>query len=356
MIDMMSPIIDLTLGLMGFLIGGELKTSVFRRFGLQMIVIMFAEGLMAFGLVAALVTWWSGNLALGVILGALAAATAPAGTVDVLWEYKSRGPLTTTILGIVALDDSLSLILFGFSIAFAQALLEGGTISWVTGVGKPLLEILGSLALGALVGLILSRLLRFIQNRDDMVVVMLGAVFFISGLSSWLGLSLILAEMAFGVALVNLAPQGSRTAFKWIQEFTPPIYILFFILVGARLEIGLLPQMGLIGLLYLLGRTAGKMLGAWLGGTASHATSAVRNYLGMTLFSQAGVAVGLALATAQAFSQSTPEAQRVGALVVNIITVTTFLVQVIGPPLVKLAISRAGEIPGSEEEATHASP
>lgn len=347
----LSPLTNFALALIGLMVGAELKKSVFQRFGRQMLTILSAEGLAAFALVALLVSFFTGKLYLGLVLGALASATAPAATVDVLWEYKSRGPLTTTILGIVALDDGLALILFGFAIAFARVLLEGGALSWANGVGQPLLEIGGSLGLGLAVGWGMTFVLRRLHDKEDLLPLVLGAVLLIAGLVHLLDLSLILAEMALGVSLANLAPNSSRRAFEVIRDFAPPIYILFFVLVGARLQIGLLPQMGLLGLLYVAGRTGGKMGGVWIGATLSKAPPTVRKYLGYALFSQAGVAVGLALAVAQEFSQSSPAAQEMGTFVVNVIAATTFLVQIIGPPFVKFAISRAGEIPSAEEES-----
>lgn len=347
MVSDFSPITDLALALIGFMVGSELKQSVFQRFGRQLIIILFAEGLMAFALVAAVVALFTQNLPLGILLGALASATAPAATVDVLWEYKSKGPLTTAILGIVALDDGLSLILFGFAMAFARVMLEGGVFSLGNGVGQPLLEIFGSLALGAVVGWILCWALRRLQDEDDVLVLSVGAVMLVAGLAQWMELSMILCEMALGATLVNLAPNVSRRLFELVKGITPPIYIVFFVLVGAQLQIGLLSQIGVVGLLYVGGRTVGKMSGAWLGGVLGKAEPSVRNYLGFALFSQAGVAIGLALAIAQEFSRAGPAAQEVGALVVNIVAATTFLVQVIGPPFVKFAISRAGEIPES---------
>jgi Kef-type K+ transport system membrane component KefB len=345
----LAPFTDFALALIGFMIGGELKRSVFERFGKQMVLIMLAEGLAAFVLVGALVTWLTGNLALGLLLGALSSATAPAATVDVLWEYRSRGPLTTTILGIVALDDALALILYGFAMAFASALLEGREVSLQTGLIRPLLEILGALALGFGTGWLATMVVRRLQDRDDLLALLVAVILLVAGLADWCGLSLILAEMALGVALTNLAPNSSRKAFEVVKGVTPPIYILFFILVGARLQVGLLPQMGLLGLVYVFGRTAGKMAGSWLGANATHADPAVRKYLGFALFSQAGVAVGLALAIAQQFHTGNAAAQETGTLVVNVIAATTFLVQIIGPPFVKFAISRAGEIPTHPE-------
>lgn len=348
LVSSLSPLTDFALALIGFMVGSELRKSVFERFGNQLLIILFAEGLLAMALVTAGVAFYTHNMALAILLGALASATAPAATVDVLWEYKSKGPLTTAILGIVALDDGLALILFGFAMAFARVLLEGGTFSLVGGVGRPLLEIGGSLALGLVAGWSIRWALRRLQDHDDVLVLALGMVLLVGGISHAFDLSLILAEMALGATLVNFAPNTSRQVFALLKGITPPVYILFFILVGAQLQIGLLSQIGVLGLVYVVGRTLGKMSGAFLGGTLGKATPAVRNYLGFALFSQAGVAVGLALAIAQEFSHGGAAAQEVGALVVNVIAATTFLVQVIGPPFVKFAISRAGEIPSIE--------
>lgn len=349
LVTRLAPLTDFALALIGFMIGSELKRSVFERFGRQMVIIMLAEGLAAFALVTGLVTLFTGDFAVGILLGALSSATAPAATVDVLWEYRSRGPLTTTILGIVALDDGLALILFGFAMAFARSLLESQSLSLMTGLVAPLEEILESLALGAVVGWVLTLLLRRLGDRDDVLALLVGAILTVAGVAHVVDCSLILAEMALGVTLANVAPNSSRKGFEIIKGITPPIYILFFILVGARLQIGLLPQMGAIGLLYVIGRTAGKMFGAWAGSTAVGAAPTVRRYLGFALFSQAGVAIGLALAIAQELSEAGARADAVGTLVVNIIAATTFLVQIIGPPFVKFSIARAGEIPPARE-------
>lgn len=349
LVSNLAPFTDFALALIGFLIGGELKRSVFARFGRQMVLLMLAEGLAAFTLVTALVTLVTGQLAIGLLLGALSSATAPAATVDVLWEYHSRGPLTTTILGIVALDDGLALILYGFAMAFARVLLVGSSLSIRTGLVAPLVDIFGALALGLAIGWAITWIVRRLRDGDDLLMLLVGVILLVAGLARLCHFSLILAEMALGVALTNLAPNSSRRVFDVVRGITPPIYLLFFILIGARLQVGLLPTMGLVGLVYVIGRTGGKMGGAWMGATLVRAPAPVRKYLGFALFSQAGVAVGLALAIAQEFSHADPRAQAAGTLIVNVIAATTFLVQIIGPPFVKFAIDRAGEIPPGEE-------
>jgi len=349
MVSSLSPFTDFALALIGFTIGGELKLSVFQRFGGQMILIMLAEGLSACLLVTALVWGFTGNLPLAVLLGALSSATAPAATVDVLWEYNSRGPLTSTILGIVALDDALALVLYGFALTFARSMLEGESLSLVTGFAEPLIDIGTALVIGICLGWIMTRFVQRMKESDDVLVLATGGILLVAGIAHWLDVSLILAEMALGVTLTNLAPNASRLVFTAVKGITPPIYILFFILVGARLQVSLLPTMGMVGLLYVIGRTAGKFAGSWAGASLARAEPSVRKYLGFALFSQAGVAVGLALAIAQELGSAGPEASAVGTSVVNVIAATTFLVQIIGPPMVKFAISRAGEIPGRDE-------
>ena len=344
LLDHLTPLTSLALALIGFMVGGELKHSVFRKYGKQFFSILFSEGLTAMFLVALLVTVYTKDLALGLLLGALSSATAPAATVDVLWEYHSKGPLTTTILAIVALDDGLSLILYGFALAFADVIASGSGLSLEMMIIKPLTEIALSLLIGITAGIILDRVLVRIKNKDDRLVICLGALVLAAGASESLDLSLILTSMTMGLYLTNVHPHRNEAVFETIKAFAPPVYILFFVFVGARLQIGLLKEMGIIGILYVLGRTAGKWTGAYFGATLSRAPGAVRKYLGFALFSQAGVAVGLALDAYQHFQSMGARGVEMGSTIINIIAATTFLVQIIGPPSVKFAISRAGEI------------
>jgi Kef-type K+ transport system membrane component KefB len=179
------------------------------------------------------------------------------------------------------------------------------------------------------------------------LILNLGALFLGAGLAVYFDLSLIMVAMAIGAWLTNSHSQRNEKSFEAIKKFTPPIYTIFFILVGARLKVDLLPQMGIIGLLYLLGRTTGKWSGAYVGARLSGAPAAVRKYLGLALFSQAGVALGLALDIFQHFSQYGDAGREVGSIILNVIASTTFIVQIIGPYAVKIAIKRAGEIPDS---------
>ena len=351
LLDDLSAITSIALAFIGFMVGGELKHSVFKKYGKQFLVILLCEGLLAMLVVATLTILLTGNTPLGILLGALSSATAPAATVDVLWEYRSKGPLTTTILAIVALDDGLALILYGFAFAFASLLISGEAPTVRVMLLQPLLAISGSLLLGGGIALLLDRVLRFIKTADDQLVSNVSAVLLASGLALQFGFSLILTSMATGLVLANIHPDRNDTNFKLVKAFVPPIYIIFFIFVGARMQLSLLPEMGALGLLYVIGRTLGKWSGAYLGARISGAATSVRKYLGLALFSQAGVAVGLSLDIYQHFARYGTNGIQLGHTVLNVIAATTLLVQIIGPPSVKYAIYKAGEIPSEKQMA-----
>jgi Kef-type K+ transport system membrane component KefB len=345
LLDNLSPLTSIALAFIGFMVGGELNIATFRKYGGQFFTILFSEGMLAMILVSVFVTLWTRNIALGILLGALSSATAPAATVDVLWEYRSRGPLTNTILAIVALDDGLALILYGFAFAFSKAIVGRETLNLQNMLSQPLLEIFGSVAIGIALGFLADKSLQWIKSKEDKLVIIIGTVLLASGAAAMLQLSLILTSMVLGFYLTNINPHRNESNFEIIKAFVPPIYIIFFVLIGARLNLGLLPKMGIIGALYIIGRTAGKWIGAFGGAKLSHSPDTVRKYLGFALFSQAGVAIGLALDTYQNFRHYGAAGNQIGNTIINVIAATTFIVQIIGPPSTKYAISRAGEIP-----------
>ncbi len=343
----LSPLNMLALGIIGFTIGGELKLDLFRRYGKQFVIILFSEGVFAFlavGLFTGLAAYCfthdlNRSVAMGVVLGAIASATAPAATVDVLWEYKTRGILTRTILAIVALDDALALLLYGFASSLAAVLLGGGHGSWAANLLMPFWEIFGAVALGLGIGLILAFIARHIEEPEKVLVFGLSSIMLGVGLSIILHVESILTTMTLGAALVNFLPRRSKDVFEVVGRFSPPIYVLFFVLVGARLEITSVPVWIIVlAAVYVFGRSLGKISGSWFGAYISKSPDKVRKYLGLCLFSQAGVAVGLSILASERFGGS------IGEPIILIVTSTTFLVQIIGPPLVKLGVKKAGEI------------
>ena len=333
---------NIALGFIGFGIGSQLRLSVLKRLGSSIISISLLEAFGAFILVSVGVTLLTGKLYLGLIFGALASATAPAATVDVLEEYQSKGPLTTSLLAVVGIDDGIALLLFGFGISIATSLLGSGT-TILEGLLHPLMDIGGSIVLGATLGFLYSKVVRWMGSRNETLILSVGVVVLACGAAEYLKLSLIMTNMIIGIVSCNLLPMKARNIQEAVGGFTPPIYVLFFVLVGARLNIMNLPQMGLIGVVYLLLRAIGKFGGAYIGSVISHAPEVVRKYLGLGLFSQAGVAVGLSLAAAKILDEAGH--YDLSSMVINVIAATTFVVQIIGPPCTKIAIVKAGEVP-----------
>ena len=343
----LSPLNMFALGIIGFTIGGELKFDLFKRYGKQFVIILIAEGVSTFLVVGALTGLGAylfthdlnQSLALGVMLGAISSATAPAATVDVLWEYKTRGILTRTILAIVALDDGLALLLYGFAASLAAVFLGSGHSNWAVNLLMPFWEILGAVVLGVGIGAILAFIARRVQESQKVLAFALASILLGVGLSAVLHVEAILTAMTIGTATVNLLPRRSKEIFEIVAKFAPPIYVLFFVLVGARLQITSVPTWIIVlAVIYVFGRSLGKMSGSWFGAYISKSPETVRKYLGICLFSQAGVAVGLSILASERFGGS------IGQTIILIITSTTFLVQIIGPPLVKLGVKKAREV------------
>lgn len=343
----LNPVSTVSLSLIGFLIGGELKLNVIKKYGKQFVGILLFESITPFFIVGGIVTvvsfFFTKNitysLAIGLVLGAICSATAPAATTDVLVEYRTRGPLTTTVYGIVAMDDAVALILYAIASTIASTLLGGKQISlWIQllTIAK---DIFGSILIGSAFGFILSLIVRNVMKDEGRILSFcLGSLFLCTGVCVILGLDNILAAMSLGFFMVNFAPAKTRPVFDLTSKFTPPVYVLFFVLVGAKLDIWIItPYLGLIAILYVVGRTFGKTIGSMIGGWLTKAPKTVQKYLPYCLLSQAGVAIGLSIAAGNDFPET------IGPQILLIITATTFIVQIIGPICVKHGVTKAGE-------------
>jgi Kef-type K+ transport system membrane component KefB len=336
---------EIALGLIGFDMGSHLLYRELRELGRSILLILLCEAVGTFVLVTAGIYAITQSWHTAFIFGAVSSATAPAATVDVLAEYDAKGPLTTSLLAVVGMDDALALLLYSIAAAVAESLLAGSRApSLLSILELPLIEIGGAVLLGATLGRVLDFVMCRMERHHDAMAVSIGFVFLCVGLAQSLGFSLILATMVMGTFVVNRCQEHSLHIRFTIEQAGPVIYVLFFALVGARFQIALLPQMGLLGIAYVMLRSFAKFVGAWVGGTLGRAPPAVRDNLGLGLLSQAGVAIGLALASANRFAAYGEEGRELGSLIINVITATTFLVQIVGPICVKLAISRAGEI------------
>ncbi len=347
------PFNYLALAFIGFLVGGELEQKIFKQYGRQFMGIMLGEGLGAFLLVGIgsgtllylLTGEWIPSLAGGLVFGAISSATDPASTIDVLWEYRSKGILTTGLISVVALDDALALTLYALGTS-AASLLVSGSFDPMQLLHTLGLELLGSAVLGLLVGFMLSMLIRQSRSPERSLTMLVGSLFLVAGLCFSLGLDVILCAMAAGALLVNHSPTRSKTLLKTLREFANPIYVMFFVLVGAQLKLDAMPgwMWGLV-LLYVLGRSVGKVLGTYFGGRLGGSPEVLQKYVGLGLFAQGGVAVGLSMMAGQHLSEVQVFGDLdLGAIVVSTVTATTLLVQLIGPPSVKYAITKTDEI------------
>ena len=343
-IDSVGIFSDLTLGLVAFMIGSEMRINILKKMGKGILSIILSESFGAFILVTIGVYLVTHKLYLALIFGAMAPASAPAGTAVVLQEYKAKGPVTNLLYAVVGLDDGLAIIIYAFAAALAKVFLTGDSVSIVNVIEKPIFEIFGAILLGVFLGIILGYFLRRIHGKNEVLAVSLGGILICTGLAKYLNVSLILANLSLGMVFANIFLLSNRRAYQALQSITLPIYIIFFVIAGAHLQIGMLPVIGLIGLIYILCRILGKLGGAFFGATISRMDPTIQKYLGMGILSQAGVAIGLAIMVTREFGSLGPSGRDLAILVVNTIAATTIIFEIIGPIGTKIAISKAGEI------------
>ena len=340
---------QVALGFIAFTIGNEFRLEQLKHMGRQAITVGIAQAVFTTVLVdAALVALHFMNPALisvssAITLGAIAAATAPAATLMVVRQYKADGPLTKLLLLVVAIDDAVGLVLFSASFGVATAL-ESGAISLVTVLVEPLVEIVLSLALGGFAGWVLYRVEKYFFSRSKRLSISIGFVLLTVGLSMaefevggiHCGFSLLLVCMMTGTVFCNIC-DFSEELMGRVDSWTAPLFVLFFVLSGAELNLRVLsnPLVLLIGVVYIVSRSLGKYLGAYGSCKATGCSEGITKHLGITLLPQAGVALGMAL-TAQRLSD--------GEMVRNVILFSVLVYELVGPALTKRALIAAGEI------------
>ncbi|MBN2620332.1 cation:proton antiporter [candidate division WOR-3 bacterium] len=331
---------NIALSLVAFSLGQNFTLSKLRNIGRSVFAISVGEVLGAFLLVSVFVLLFGHqSWPIVLILGAIAPATAPAAVVMVTREYRAKGRFTDTLLGVVAIDDAWSIILFAFCIAIAKSLtgMHGGILAHIfTDIVHALWEIFGSMVLGVIAGMILAYLVRFMKTRANLLLYMLGMILLTTGLSYLLNFSLLLTNMVLGATVANRL--AHEDVFDILRDFDPPIYLLFFVLAGANLEIASISSLGLLAVLYIVTRLPGEMLGAFIGAHLAKAEQNVKKYLGLGLAPQAGVAIGLALFAKNQFPGE------IGDIILSTIIVTTILYELFGPVLVRIALEKAGDI------------
>ena len=342
---------DVALGFIAFSIGSEFRISALRKTGRQATVIAIIQALTAAVLVdgALLIL----HLFLGdklpistcILLGAIATATAPAATLMVVNQYKARGALTDILLPVVALDDAVGLIVFAVSSGVARAL-SSGSLNLISVVVNPILEIVLSLGLGAALGWIFSEVEIFFNSNSKRLSLTVAFVILSAGLSKLhfeigaveIGFSSLLVCMMCGTIFCNLCDFSEEIMHK-TERWTAPIYVLFFVISGAELDLTVFADLAVVGIgvMYILSRSAGKIFGASVSAKLMRCEPSICKYLGITLLPQAGVALGMSVTVAAEFGAE-------GAIVRNIVLFSVLIYELVGPILTKMALTAAGDI------------
>ena len=349
----LSIISDVALGFIAVSIGANFKVSYFKKVGVKPIIIAVCEALFASVFVFGAVMLYSaiaGPDSLGgkpivfaLVLSAIAAATAPAATLLVIKQYKARGEVTENLLSVVAIDDAVALAIYGFNVTFALSIYNGSSSGNIAlSILMPFIEIIISLLIGIILGVILVLLVRWFKGRSNRICAVIVTIFFGIAIDQIINnafemhTSTLLTCMMLGATLVNFSNKYNDIA-NLIDRFTPPIYMSFFVLSGAELNIRTIASIGVIGIVYVTIRVFGKYIGAWFGSKVSKSGEKTKKYLGWCLVPQAGVALGLSSLAAVAFGV-------IGVKIRTIILCATLIYELVGPFIVKLTLTKAGEI------------
>ncbi len=346
-----SIISDVALGFIAFSIGNEFRMSELKHIGKSATIIGIFQAVFTTLIVdAALIGLHfiipeQFPLEAAIILGAVASATAPAATLMVVKQYKAKGPVTSTLLPVVALDDAVGLVLFSVSFGIANAISKEASV--VSILVEPILEVVLSILLGAAMGFIFTFVERFFHSRSKRLSISVAFVFLTVAISSLdnlhigsvhIAFSPLLSCMMLGTIFCNICDFSAELMDR-LDRWTGPIYVLFFVLSGAELELTVFADgiILLIGLTYILFRCAGKYFGASISADISHAPPQVKRFLGITLFPQAGVALGMAM-------KASTFGGEIGHTVANITLFSVLIYELVGPFLTKVSLQKAGEI------------
>jgi Kef-type K+ transport system membrane component KefB len=331
---------EVALGLILFSVGSVFEVSLFRRIGRSVVAVTVTESAFA----ALLVT--TGALVVGqpwpiaLLLGSIATATAPASTLMVIRESDSAGPLTDNLLGIIAVNNLLcicgfGLVTAGLDLAIGLAGLSTSEMLYRSAFWF-VWQLLGSAALGYLVGVLLAGWSAQVTERGELLILLAGSILFCVGAARALNLSPLVTSLAVGATMVNLTAR-SRHLFMALSNTDPPFYAMFFVIAGAELDVTRIPQMGWLGGVYIVGRAVGKFSGARLSASWLRLETNVRNYLGFALQAQAGLALGLTLVVNSRYPEFAP-------VVSTVVLASVAVFEMIGPASTRFALARAGEV------------
>lgn len=328
---------EITLSFIAFGIGSEFMLKDIIQMGKKITIITLAEVVGAISVVFSVMYFiFNQDFAFSLVIASMSAATAPAATIMVIRQYRAYGPVTKTILPVVALDDVFGIIAFGIAISVAKILVSGTEFSIFKIIGVPIYEIFGSLLLGLILGVVLSLLTKKIDPKDELQIKTIFFVGIATGLSKVLDFSPLLTNIMMGATLANLRVFSNRS-FSAVNDFVPIFYILFFTIAGAALDLKILYTVGLIGAAYIVARATGKILGAYIGAKSVNAEPQVQKYLGFALLPQGGISIGLSVIVMQQLPMYSVQ-------ITTIIMASVLFYETLGPIFAKISIHKAGEI------------
>jgi Kef-type K+ transport system membrane component KefB len=326
----------IALSFVSFLIGAEFKWNYIKRLGSKPFIIGITSSLFTLSLVTMCLLFAGCTPSFSVIMGAIASATAPAAIMMIVKEYKSKGEFTNTMLSVIAIDDFISVIIFGFTLVIAQYL-DSGSAS-ISGILAPFTEIVVSIIIGTILGLFLGITSKLFKTENSIICLILITVFTAILIADYAKISSLLMCMITGVIFVNAYNRTfTDKVLDIMDHVSAPLMLIFFVISGTSLDFSVLPEVGVIGLIYILARAMGKIFGAFAGAKIAKGSSNVIKYLGSTLLSQTGLAIGLALLAKETFPN-------IGNNLITITIASSFIFDMVGPFLVKFSLKKAGDI------------
>jgi Kef-type K+ transport system membrane component KefB len=327
-----------SLALIAYMVGLSFSFAFLKRMGKQMVIILIVQVVITVAATGGFVYLLTRDLPLSIILGSLAGATDPAGTIAVLRDLRAKGSLSDMTIALVGLDDAVVIVVYAVGIAVTKMLLGVETsVSFV--FGHPLWEILGGLGLGGAIGAVLSYVTKKMHlSSDHIFVISLAAAILCWGLAELIEVSAMLTCMALGTAVINLNVQVGNRSNELVDNIMTPVFVLFFAAIGMEMDFSLFHLMWPLIIVYCVGRSIGKITGCSLGGVLAKSEPKIRKYIGFAMLPQAGVAMGLAFLAGQALS-----GYELGGTVVTLATTTTIVFGLLSPPLVQYAVKKAGE-------------
>jgi Kef-type K+ transport system membrane component KefB len=333
-------ITQIALAFIVFTIGSELSLRTFKRLGKNVYIITILESLGAVLVSFAALYLIGMPIYMALLLGAIAAASAPASTVMVLKEYNADGPLSSTLMAVVGLDNTIALIIFALISPVALLMVEGGNLFSIQVLLIPFFEITSAVVIGLLIGYIAQYYISMVNDKTKKVVSILTAVVLSSALSSALGLSSLIANLAVGFAVRNFAQKNLQIS-EYLDTLTIPLYAMFFIFAGAEIRFTQMASTVFLvtALIFLTSRIIGKFGGSFIAARVSDAAPAVKKYIAMGLIPQGGVAIALAFSVQQQFAGVPDRA----LMIFNMVILTAALTEIFGPLLTKKALVLSGE-------------